>query len=65
MIRALSDQRPGYIKYANMEEWPVSVALVSEKFSKSFIVIPGHGFEGDVGLIHHTIDILDIWNENH
>lgn len=64
MIRALSDQRPGYIKYANMKEWPVSVAFVSEKFSKSIVIIPGHGFEGDTRLIHHTKDILDLWNNN-
>ena len=64
MIRALSDQRPGYIKYANMKEWPESVALASEKFSKSIVIIPGHGFEGDTSLIHHTIDTLDIWNNN-
>lgn len=64
MIRALSDHRPGYIKYANMKEWPVSVEFVAEKFSKSKVVIPGHGFEGDFSLIQHTIDILDIWNEN-
>lgn len=65
MIRALRDQRPGYIKYANMEQWPLSVELVKRRFPKSKIVIPGHGFEGEFELLQHTIDILNAWNNDH
>ena len=65
MIRALRDQRPGYIKYANMEEWPISVELVARKFSTAQIVIPGHGFEGDFSLLNHTVKILNDWNGKH
>lgn len=63
MIRALSDTRPGYIKYANMMEWPVSVEGVAKKFPDAEIVIPGHGFEGDFNLLPHTVMILNAWNE--
>lgn len=65
MIRALSDMRPGYIKYANMMEWPVSVEGVAQRFPDAEIVIPGHGFEGDINLLPHTVMILKAWNEKH
>lgn len=65
MIRAMSDQRPGYIAYANMVEWPRSVELVMNQFSQSKIVVPGHGFEGGTDLLPHTIEILELWNANH
>ncbi len=62
MIRAMADTRPGYIAYANMDEWPVSVELVLKKFPRAKIVVPGHGFEGNFELLQHTIDILNEWN---
>jgi metallo-beta-lactamase class B len=62
MIRAMQDQRTGFIEYANMEAWPKSVEKVKRKFPSSEIVIPGHGFEGDFELIQHTIDLLNAWN---
>jgi len=62
MIRALSDDRPGYIKYANMKEWPLSVELVMKHYPNPKIIIPGHGFEGDFQLLQHTVDILYEWN---
>ena len=65
MIRALSDERPGYIKYANMNEWPIAVEHVAKKFPDARIVIPGHGFEGDFGLLPLTVKILNEWNEKH
>jgi metallo-beta-lactamase class B len=64
MIRAMADKRPGYIAYANMEEWPLSVERVMNKFPHCKIVVPGHGFEGGPELIPHTIDILKLWNKN-
>jgi len=64
MIRALSNRRPGYIKYANMIEWPKSVELVKDQFPDCDIIIPGHGFEGDSTLLQHTINILNTWNNN-
>lgn len=65
MIRAKSDKRPGYIAYANMKEWPLSVERVMHLFPTSAIVVPGHGFAGGPELLPHTIDLLKLWNENH
>lgn len=64
MISALRDKRPGYIKYANMKEWPISVERVAEQFPDAQIVVPGHGFEADFELLQHTVSILNSWNEN-
>ncbi len=64
MIRAMQDQRPGFIDYANMVAWPKSVALVQQKFPQSKIIVPGHGFDGNFELIQHTIDILNAWNRD-
>lgn len=63
MIRASADKRPGYINYANMVEWPLSVELVMENFPSTKYVIPGHGFEGDFSLLPHTVEILNDWNQ--
>jgi len=65
MIRAIRDKRPGYIKYANMKEWPISVDRVAEKFPDALIVVPGHGFEGSFELLQHTVTILNNWNKNY
>jgi len=64
MIRALRDKRPGYIKYANMKEWPISVERVAKQFPSAQIVVPGHGFEGGSEMLQHTVTILDNWNNN-
>ncbi len=65
MIRALSDQSPGFIKYANMQEWPKSVQKVIDKYPDAQIVIPGHGAVGDHSLLNHSVQVLEKWNNEH
>jgi len=65
MIRALRNQRPGYLGYANITEWPISVMKVKKKFSDVQTVVPGHGQCGDSSLLDHTINLLDDWINNH
>ncbi len=65
MIRALSDQSPGFIKYANMQAWPISVQKVIDKYPDVQIVIPGHGSVGDHSLLDHTVQVLEKWNNEH
>ena len=65
MILSIMHRRPGYIKDANMTEWPVSVQNVVEKYPDIKTVIPGHGLPGNSDLLYHTIDILNRWNLTH
>ena len=65
MIKGLEFNNPGYIKYANMIEWPVSVEKVMNRFQDCKIVVPGHGKEGGIELLTHMIKILNDWNNKH
>jgi len=63
MIKGMEFNNPGYIKYANMKEWPRSVKRVMDRFKESRIVVPGHGKEGGMELLPHMILLLDQWNK--
>ena len=65
MIKGLMYKTPGYTGFANMNEWPGSVARVIERFPDCRIVVPGHGDWGNTELLSHTIDILNSWNSEH
>jgi len=41
-----------------MQEWPVSVKKVQEKYPTANLVIPHHGKWGNTSLIQHTLDLL-------
>lgn len=62
MILSLRHQRPGFIEHANMNEWPLSVAKVRDRFPYASMVIPGHGPPGDTTLYGHTITLLNEFN---
>ena len=59
MIYSERRNRLGYVGHANMEDWPGSIQKVSGKFINAEIVIPGHGPEGGIQLLDHTIRVLD------
>ncbi len=65
MIKGLEHNNPGFIGYANMAEWPVSVEKVMNRFQDCRIVIPGHGKEGGIELLPHMIKVLNDWNKEH
>ena len=65
MIKGLEFNNPGFIRYANMTEWPVSVEKVMNKFQDCRIVVPGHGREGGKELLPHMIKVLNDWNKEH
>lgn len=58
MIYSMANSRKGYIEDANLEEWPQALLNVKARFFDARIVIPGHGFRGDLSLIDHTIEVL-------
>jgi metallo-beta-lactamase class B len=65
MIKGLEFDNPGYTGYANMAEWPISVAKAMSRFQDCRIVIPGHGTEGGKELLPHMIKVLDDWGKEH
>ena len=58
LLKALEWKHLGYIKDADLHEWPVTLNKVLKEFSDSRIVIPGHGRHGDLSLVHHTLELL-------
>lgn len=59
MVLSADAEKLGFIKDGNVEEWPLSLARVMEKYKDAEIVVPGHGNPGDTGLIEHTITIIN------
>ena len=58
MIYSMASNRKGYVKDANLEEWPQALLNVKARFVDASIVVPGHGYCGDLSLIDHTIEVL-------
>jgi len=65
MIKGMAFTNPGFTGYANMNEWPISVEKVMNRFPDCRIVIPGHGIEGGKELLTHMIMVLNDWNNVH
>lgn len=57
MLKALNWNSLGFTGDADVKEWPATLKKVLESFPGSKIVIPGHGKYGDLGLVHHTIQL--------
>lgn len=50
-------KRVGYTGDANLKHWPRAIALLKRLAPK--VVIPGHGFRVDPGLLDHTLGLLE------
>lgn len=60
MIKSLESKDLGFTGDADVAEWPKSVRKVLEKYQDSKIVIPGHGKYGNIRLLHHTLQLLEM-----
>jgi glyoxylase-like metal-dependent hydrolase (beta-lactamase superfamily II) len=58
MIKALEHSSPGYTGDANMQQWPLSVQKVKDRFPDAKTIIPHHGKWGNNKLLDHTIKLL-------
>lgn len=56
-VKALNNKGLGNVTDANLVEWPTSLQRMKDKFSLAEIVIPGHGKEGSIELLNHTISL--------
>jgi metallo-beta-lactamase class B len=60
LVKAEGSTDLGNIKEANLEKWSRSICMVMEKFKTAQIVVPGHGAHGNLHLLQHTLDLLQI-----
>jgi len=60
IIKDLDAEGLGSTTDANVEQWPISLNKLLEKYSDAEVVIPGHGKWGDTELIKHTIELFPI-----
>lgn len=58
MIKSSESPNLGFTGDANMNEWPISVRKVQEKYPDIHDVIPHHGNWGDISLLQHTLDLF-------
>ncbi|MEE6128395.1 IND family subclass B1 metallo-beta-lactamase [Chryseobacterium arthrosphaerae] len=49
----------GYIKEANVEQWPKTINKLKSKYSKASLVIPGHDEWKGGGHVEHTLELLN------
>lgn len=48
----------GYIKEANVEQWPKTMEKLKAKYSQATLIIPGHDEWKGGGHVEHTLDLL-------
>lgn len=58
MIKSPESTNLGFTGDANMNEWPVSVKKVQDKYPEAKWLIPHHGKWGDRSLLQHTLDLF-------
>ena len=50
----------GYTGDADVAAWPDAIRRVQARYPEAAVVVPGHGALGDVGLLAHTLDLLEV-----
>ncbi|TGL87849.1 subclass B1 metallo-beta-lactamase [Leptospira congkakensis] len=58
LVKALDAKDLGYVKEADLNEWPNSVRRVLSRYPDAEVVVPGHGDWGKLDLLRHTIRLL-------
>ncbi len=59
MFKGFMYKTPGYLGFANINEWPKSIEKVIKRFPDSEIVIPGHGDYGNIKILNHSLKIVN------
>lgn len=63
MLKALNWKGLGYLKDADVIEWPKTLKKLLLTYPESKIVIPGHGKSGDNSIIYHTLELVENHNK--
>jgi glyoxylase-like metal-dependent hydrolase (beta-lactamase superfamily II) len=59
LVKSIDAKALGNIEDASLAEWPESLTRIKDKYSSAEIVIPGHGNQGSLKLIDHTLKLLE------
>jgi glyoxylase-like metal-dependent hydrolase (beta-lactamase superfamily II) len=58
MVKSADAKTLGNVKDAHIRDWPASIAAVEARYGAvTRVVVPGHGKEGDLGLLKHTSEL--------
>nr|WP_063860629.1 subclass B1 metallo-beta-lactamase IND-6 [Chryseobacterium indologenes]CAJ32373.2 metallo-beta-lactamase IND-6 [Chryseobacterium indologenes] len=59
LVKSNSATDLGYIKEANLEQWPKTMHKLKTKYSEAVLIIPGHDEWKGGGHVEHTLELLD------
>lgn len=60
LIKAMEWDSLGYLADAFIDQWASSVQALQIRYPDAIIVVPGHGNIGNILLLQHTIDLVNI-----
>ncbi|MGL1894201.1 MAG: subclass B1 metallo-beta-lactamase [Spirochaetaceae bacterium] len=58
-VKSLKNSTLGNVADANLKNWPVTLQNMMSSFPDAKIIIPGHGLEGSMSLIDHTLSLFN------
>lgn len=59
LVKSTSATDLGYIKEANVEQWPQTMNTLKSKYSQATLIIPGHDEWKGGGHVEHTLELLN------
>ena len=59
MCKSMASKGLGNTADADLEQWPITLGKVLEKYHNAKVVIPGHGSHGGTELLEHSIELLE------
>lgn len=60
MVKSVHSQSLGNLSDAVVSEWLSTLQAVKEHFNSAEVVVPGHGDTGNLGLIEHTMSLVEL-----
>jgi metallo-beta-lactamase class B len=63
LVKNINAKSVGYVKEANLEEWPKTIKKVQMKFKKPKFIIVGHGNWNSTKSLNHTLKLLKEYKE--
>lgn len=59
-MKSVASKNLGNLEDASVDEWQASIHNVLSRYPEINMVVPGHGKEGDLSLLHHTVELIKI-----
>jgi len=58
LVRSAGSRALGYVREADLDGWPASIAALQREYGEASLIVPGHGRPGGAELLTHTRDLL-------